>query len=249
MCHPAASTSAMTEVLSAPVFADGTSYYNSSALRRSSSSQSAFLVGSSDSYSTRAPSKVHHISTDYIERASHSAPSSAPSSPCRSHAEFLHSPTFSSSTPASSLSLNTKSEAEVEEEDEDQIVFPSYDDVGYLEAAEDLDAPASPRTGVSSTFSPASNSTSTPTTNASRPETPEPTAVAEDDTAVRNEPSRHVDYLSHDWREEDIWSSWRHIVSKRKVYGNSARLENASWRTWTKAKYHLKTVSPETLNW
>jgi hypothetical protein len=30
---------------------------------------------------------------------------------------------------------------------------------------------------------------------------------------------------------------------------NAARLENASWRTWLKAKNNLKTVSPETLNW
>jgi hypothetical protein len=239
--------STMTEVLSAPVFADGSSYYTST-LRRSSSSQSAFLVGSSEAYATRQPSKVHHISTEYLERPSHSAPSSTPSSPYRTQTDLLPSPSFSS-TPASSLSLDTKTERDGEAE-EDQIIFPSYDDVGYFDQAEDLDAPSSPQTGDSSTFTPPSrNSTSTPTTNASRPDTPEPTPLAEDDTAVRDEPTRHVDYLSHDWREEDIWSSWRHIVSKRKVYGNSARLENASWRTWAKAKYHLKTVSPERLNW
>jgi Fungal protein of unknown function (DUF1752) len=70
-----------------------------------------------------------------------------------------------------------------------------------------------------------------------------------DDQAVEDQPTRHVDYLSHEWKEEDIWSSWRYIVARRNVYNNSVRLENASWRTWTKAKYHLKTVSPETLNW
>ncbi|KAJ5517525.1 hypothetical protein N7527_009085 [Penicillium freii] len=32
-----------------------------------------------------------------------------------------------------------------------------------------------------------------------------------DDTLIEDEPSRHVDYLSHDWKEEDIWSSWREI--------------------------------------
>jgi hypothetical protein len=26
-------------------------------------------------------------------------------------------------------------------------------------------------------------------------------------------------------------------------------LENASWRTWMKAKNNLKTISPESLNW
>lgn len=70
-----------------------------------------------------------------------------------------------------------------------------------------------------------------------------------DDSAVQYEPKRHVDYLSHDWKECDISSSWRYIVLRRKDMANSARLENASWRTWTKAKYNLKTVAPETVNW
>ncbi|CAG7930606.1 unnamed protein product [Penicillium olsonii] len=70
-----------------------------------------------------------------------------------------------------------------------------------------------------------------------------------DDTSVEDEPSRHVDYLSHDWREEDIWSSWRYVTSRRNDYSNGVRLENASWRTWTKAKYNLRTISPESLNW
>ncbi|SPO06919.1 related to negative regulator of glucose-repressible genes [Cephalotrichum gorgonifer] len=72
---------------------------------------------------------------------------------------------------------------------------------------------------------------------------------AEDDTAVRAQPTRHVDYLSHSWAEEEIWSSWRYIVSRPKDYVNAVRLENALWRTWLKKKNNLKTVSPETLNW
>lgn len=72
---------------------------------------------------------------------------------------------------------------------------------------------------------------------------------AEDDSAVTVKPTRQVDYLSHDWREEDIWSSWRYIVSKRGEFTNGKRLENASWRTWAKAKNNLKTISPEELNW
>jgi hypothetical protein len=79
--------------------------------------------------------------------------------------------------------------------------------------------------------------------------TPDKPAISEDDTSLKAEPSRHVDYLSHEWVEEDIWSSWRHIVSKRKIYGERSRLENASWRTWAKQKNKLRTVSPETLNW
>lgn len=70
-----------------------------------------------------------------------------------------------------------------------------------------------------------------------------------DDSVIRDQPTYQVDYLSHDWREEDIWASWRLIVSRRKEYGQVSRLENASWRTWAKTKYNLKTVSPEMLNW
>lgn len=74
-------------------------------------------------------------------------------------------------------------------------------------------------------------------------------APAVDDTSIEDEPSRHVDYLSHDWKEEDIWSSWRYVTSRRNDYSNGVRLENASWRTWAKSKHNLKTVSPESLNW
>ncbi|KAJ6190093.1 hypothetical protein N7519_000114 [Penicillium mononematosum] len=74
-------------------------------------------------------------------------------------------------------------------------------------------------------------------------------APSADDTLIEDEPSRHVDYLSHDWKEEDIWSSWRYVTSRRNDYSNGVRLENASWRTWAKAKHNLKTISPESLNW
>ena len=111
---------------------------------------------------------------------------------------------------------------------------------------EDLEPPASPRIGDSYTVSLTSNSTST---NVSRQESLDPVEHAVDDTSVRTQPFRHVDYLSHSWKEEDIWASWKHIVSQRRAYDNSARLENASWRTWTKLKNNLKTVSPESLNW
>ncbi|KAF8248623.1 hypothetical protein K440DRAFT_599902 [Wilcoxina mikolae CBS 423.85] len=72
---------------------------------------------------------------------------------------------------------------------------------------------------------------------------------ATDDTFLRREPSRHVDYLSHDWQEEDIWASWRYMVGNRKVHSNASRLENASWRTWAQKMNHLRTVSADKLNW
>lgn len=72
---------------------------------------------------------------------------------------------------------------------------------------------------------------------------------AADDIPVEQEPSRHVDYLSHKWQEEDIWASWRYVTARKTIYSDGVRLENASWRTWAKAKNNLGTTAPETLNW
>jgi hypothetical protein len=214
------------------------SYFSSSSLRRSHS-QPKFT--SPTAYSKTPSRSLSSSAFGSNLSPPNSSSSSTQSSPRTVHADST-APSFAS-TPASSLSLDAHCE---NIDEEDQIVFPSYDDVGYYGQVEDLEPPASPRTGDSYTVSPTSNSTST---NISRPDSPDPVEHAEDDTAVRIQPSRHVDYLSHNWKEEDIWSSWKLIVSKRKAYNNSARLENASWRTWTKSKNKLKTVSPETLNW
>ncbi len=128
------------------------------------------------------------------------------------------------------------------------IDYSHYDGVSYFHPEKDLEQPPSPR---SYSVSPNDNNTLSSTgpsrTNSSEFDLFE--HAAEDDTAVRALPSRHVDYLSHNWKEEDIWKSWKYIVSRRGDYSNSARLENASWRTWMKSKNKLKTVSPETLNW
>jgi hypothetical protein len=79
----------------------------------------------------------------------------------------------------------------------------------------------------------------------------EPCDITEtvDDTAVQVQPSRHVDYLAHDWPEEDLWSSWKYVQSNRSAYENSRRLENASWRCWAKKRSNLKTIAPETVDW
>jgi hypothetical protein len=156
---------------------------------------------------------------------------------------------YANSTSALCSSSNTRSSSLdtswEDQDDEDQILFP-YNGVRYHGQVENLEPPARFRTGDINTASPTSVSTST---NVSRPESPIPARYAEDDLAVRTQPSSHVDYLTHNWKEEDIWSSWKHVVSKRIAYSNSARLENASWRTWMKLKNKLKTVSPESLDW
>lgn len=215
-------------------------FSNSNALRRSHSQPK--FVTNQPAYSSLSRSRST-IGLGNLISPSNSPTSSQESSPRTLHADST-APSFSS-TPASSLSLDAPREDPTKD---DQIAFPSYDDVGYFESTddEDLEPPLSPPNGHSYTASPTSNSTST---NASRPHSPDPVEHAEDDSAVRSQPSRHVDYLSHNWKEEDIWSSWKLIVSRRKAYNNSARLENASWRTWAKSKNRLKTISPETLNW
>lgn len=59
-----------------------------------------------------------------------------------------------------------------------------------------------------------------------------------------------VDYLSHDWKkEDDLWTSWKAMSKQKKEIANGIRLENASWRSWAKQKYNLKTMNPEKLNW
>lgn len=84
----------------------------------------------------------------------------------------------------------------------------------------------------------------------SRSSSPSPTLQAPvDDISIKVDPDRHVDYLSHDWTENDIWVSWRHVTKQKAFLQSGARLENASWRTWAKSRNNLKTISPETLNW
>ncbi|RKK92467.1 hypothetical protein BFJ68_g15878 [Fusarium oxysporum] len=112
-----------------------------------------------------------------------------------------------------------------------------------------LETPSSSRSGDSYTASPTDHASLEASNGTSRPGTPDHCEHTKDDMAISNRPSRHVDYLSHNWREEDIWSSWRYIVMRRGDLPNSVRLENAAWRTWIKAKDNLKTISPVTLDW
>jgi hypothetical protein len=165
------------------------------------------------------------------------------------------------STPSSSVSLDPKSDESSSEDD--GLAFPNYTSARQYRKGKGV----AKGKGISHGVTPIDMASLKPASSAMRPgslpspsptegfssdtpmTTPDPMPMSEDDTAVRKEPSHHVDYLSYEWREEDIWSSWRHIVEHRSVYGERSRLENASWRTWAKAQFKLKTISPETLNW
>ena len=243
----------MAEVLSLPQPNDR-SHFGTGPLHRSSS-QSTLLLQNSASYSGSSPElRTRYTQFEYDTRHPASVPSSAPSSPRVAQVEFSNQPSYLS-TPSSSLSLDEQCSSE----DED-LSFPSYDDVDGKDLSkhrQDEEPPPSP----AEPFTPESPDTAIHTateqggrkalslSSLAHSGLPEPSPTAGDDTAIRIQPTRHVDYLSHNWKEEDIWSSWRHIVGKRKAYSNSSRLENASWRTWAKAKYGLQTVSPERLNW
>ncbi|KAI1143550.1 hypothetical protein F5Y05DRAFT_408994 [Hypoxylon sp. FL0543] len=230
---------------------EDTDIFSPSALRRSHS-QSKFMSNPAQNFHASAPTpKIKDAFRETYRETYHqhthiapnSSPSSTPSSPRTLQPESTD-PSYSS-TPATNLSLDGQCDDDIRIQPED-IFVPEFDHSPYFGPLEDLEPPPSPRTGDSYTVSPTDPDTSA---SPSRPESPDTLERAEDDTAVEHHPTQHVDYLSHDWREEDIWSSWRYIVSKRREYSNGPRLENASWRTWMKAKYKLKTVTPETLNW
>ncbi|KAK0121438.1 hypothetical protein ONS95_009732 [Cadophora gregata] len=84
-----------------------------------------------------------------------------------------------------------------------------------------------------------------------------------DCSVVCLQPCENVNYLVHQWQEDDVSASWKHLVTKRKTWrdislldhsswkrhNTVSRLENASWRTWSKLRFGLKTVSPQTINW
>ncbi|PCD45240.1 hypothetical protein BFJ63_vAg13918 [Fusarium oxysporum f. sp. narcissi] len=236
---------------------DDNGYFAGSGLRRSHSHSN--FISSTSPFPTSSHLSDHYKPTSKSYAESNS--SSAPSSPRTVHADSVD--LSYASTPATNLSIASDYDDNIglAESPEDHFMFPSFAQEKFyvhpeirpeIHHDDNLEPPPSPRTGDSYTVSPAEHENSEEVSDdTSRPETPEheKSEHAEDDTAVSSRPSRQVDYLSHEWREEDIWSSWRYVVTRRGEFPNSARLENASWRTWMKAKNNLKTISPESLNW
>ncbi|KAI0877618.1 hypothetical protein GGS24DRAFT_107039 [Hypoxylon argillaceum] len=229
--------------------------FSTSSLRRSHS-QSKFVSTTSRSqggfHTSASTSRIDHLFQDnYRHQPIHVVPDSSPSSSPPSPTTTLHVESESdpscSSTPATCVSFDGQYDGDASIGFQDPLLLSEFGDNPYfmLDDLEDIEPSLSPRIGDSHTVSPADDASA----GTSRPGSPVPPEHAEDDTALKHRPTQHVDYLSHNWREEDIWSSWRYIISKRGEFANAPRLENASWRTWMKAKYGLKTVSPETLNW
>ncbi|OAA45526.1 HEX2 protein-like protein [Metarhizium rileyi] len=236
--------------MAAVLSSEESSYFSSSSLRRSQS-QTNFSHNSSSLRSTPTQQISAPFNPPPNKAYTDSDVSSAPSSPPAIQADSTD--VSFSSTPASNLSISSDFDETlgIDDSTEDLFSLPLLSQEKFflqpeLQRDDNLEPPPSPKTGDSYTVSPTEPGASVST---SGPDTPDITEHAEDDTAVSSKPSRQVDYLSHDWKEEDIWSSWRYIISKRGEFANSARLENASWRTWMKARNNLKTISPEELNW
>jgi len=241
--------------------------FGSSPLRRTSSSASLFCPPSHSHSQPDLTTPPHHgFGRSREPRQSVSEPSSAPSSPRLQLTDFSSQPSYFS-TPSSSLSLDEQYLPD------DELEFPNYEglsekiallrDISLPTADEQMPQSSSRRTLSGYTEDgtttpqpitpPASVDDETTSAGYSRNLARTPSylrlQVIGDDTAVKRQPSRHVDYLSHDWKEEDIWSSWRHVVGKRRDLDNAERLENACWRSWVKRQRRLPTINPDKLNW
>ncbi|PYH93584.1 hypothetical protein BO71DRAFT_253095 [Aspergillus ellipticus CBS 707.79] len=181
--------------------------------------QTYFLEGLDLSTSKFIVPQFHH--TECSNVASSPAPRSDSSSPDFTLSSADHFPQTPSTLSSLSLSVS-------DDQEDGDLILPSYDSSPFVqkepETLSDVSADSSADLRLMQT-------------------------PAADDSTIEDEPSRHVDYLSHEWRQEDIWTSWRYVVARRNIYDNGVRLENASWRTWAKLKLDLGTVSPETLNW
>jgi hypothetical protein len=131
-------------------------------------------------------------------------------------------------------------------DDEDhEMAFPSFDTEDYFNQGKELDPPVSEVSDTQSTTSPVTSSFQ------DEPQF-DPSSIpkcAGDDNSIEDEPTTQVDYLSHDWKEEEVWASWKYVTSKKDRFNDAVRLENASWRAWSKSKDNLKIISPESLGW
>ncbi|KAI5288197.1 hypothetical protein KEM54_005397 [Ascosphaera aggregata] len=142
---------------------------------------------------------------------------------------------------------------------DDNDLFPSFD-AGYLNGDQLTNFSSTP-----SSIHGCSSSSSSPSSSSQQKDQPlvatrkplqifksgldEHVLVTRDDTTIEDEPTHHVDYLTHPWTEEDIWSTWQYVLSKKSTLTAAARLQNASWRCWGKCKNGGLTVPAEKIDW
>ncbi|KUJ18702.1 uncharacterized protein LY89DRAFT_732255 [Mollisia scopiformis] len=175
-----------------------------------------------------------------------------------------------STTPSSLSSTDSLSLCSLKEDKTDaEIDFPSYDDATTCQSCVTISIDAA--LALTAPPSPILEPVSDPLTGALEDGEPLSRTVsrgeihvgARDDFALNIQPFRNVNYLTHDWCEEDIPSTWRYVVSRRsdwaetatrrksiwKPFNNIPRYENALWRSWAQRRFQLKTVSPDVINW
>jgi hypothetical protein len=87
---------------------------------------------------------------------------------------------------------------------EDALSYLNYGQIDCNDSSEDPAPPFSPRGEIlKGLLSSTSDVTTLPTPDIN-------VFMGEDDMAIQQKPTRHVDYLSHNWNEDVIWSSWKH---------------------------------------
>ena len=229
----------MTEVLTISSSPNGS--FISRPLTRNASQTTLLLPKHAYSHPNVRQSAYSHDHNSFDLRGSASISSSAPSSPVVEYQDSEHLDYHS--TPSSSLSLDE----DYCSQEEDDIQFPTYSDQSSTSMSKLPSLKLDTTSALERSSDPLPPDDLSAITSA--PVISNTLQSAGDDTAVTTHPSRHVDYLSHEWAEEDIWSSWRHIVARRATLKDAQRLENAAWRTWAKSQNGLKTVSAEKLNW
>ena len=75
------------------------------------------------------------------------------------------------------------------------------------------------------------------------------TRVAFDDSMITQEATQNVDYLSLEWKDEDIWDTRKYIRRRRADLENYRRLENALWRAWAKQGRGLPYFPSRLIQW
>ncbi|KAH7124184.1 hypothetical protein EDB81DRAFT_912111 [Dactylonectria macrodidyma] len=109
---------------------------------------------------------------------------------------------------------------------EEQYLLSPFPKDNYCMALVDsLETPPGPKIDDSYAASPAGYDNPEDTSRPETPDLPELIQRAGDDSEVNVRPWENVDYLSHDWQEEDIWSSWKYVTSRRGEYPNVRIME------------------------
>lgn len=171
----------MTTVLQAPL--PGASPFSNSPLH-SSSYPDLSSLNTSTSFRQPHSQPTRYSRHDYGRIYSESGPSTAPSSPQLTYSSRRDS---YASTPASSLS---RDHADVDDE-EDDTAFPAF---------ERADVALKPIEASPTLIESEELSSETPNPPAEDPALS--SSSIQDDHAIQAEPTRHVDYLSHEWKEE-----------------------------------------------